>query len=528
MDNRSEREKDRDLKEALDWELGIRRPPEPLKQPVNLMGLGNIPDPDGMAPNKAQLRFIKGWLERWRHTMPVSAAKVLDAALLGEDGSAEAASPQNGEPLGDPAPCNECGDTGYMAVDRFRRPCSRGCKPPAPVTPLAPSTEVRGLDAAGMMACPFCAQRGATITLPNARAGCWNAKCWAYVGDSAHFYATEEAAVQAWNTRPTPLPSVEARERVKAIIHTYWHKTADLVVDEIFAALASTPPPPDAVRETARMIRIKIEKEKAMMDRCSAAIEAHGADARIILRQPIEAYPAMVYEAEFSEYSGLAARVAVEAAYRHKDFVEELLAITSQPLPASPAIQAGELDLEAIEARCEAATPGPWWALVYESLEKAKLDSAFPWADKHAFPKEVACVWKGSERGYLGLPGIIEVNANDGTFIAHARQDIPALIAEVRRLRSSTQAHTSETLRGSQPLPTDRAPKCFWEEDDPDWDSWKTGCGQEFVLTEGNPEDNEMKYCCFCAKEITIRPPNPSGSAPGEAARPDPKGRNNV
>jgi hypothetical protein len=115
--------------------------------------------------------------------------------------------------------------------------------------------------------------------------------------------------------------------------------------------------------------------------------------------------------------------------------------------PADPQGAAAGLDLDEIEARANAATPGPWWARFYESLENAKLDGTFPWADKDVFPKEVACVWKGSERGFSGLPGLIEVKANDGTFIAHARQDIPALIAECRRLRAalaSSQAPAAE------------------------------------------------------------------------------------
>ena len=65
---------------------------------------------------------------------------------------------------------------------------------PGSAAPAAPV-----LDAAGMVACPFCGQRGAVNSLPHYRAGCWNARCVAYVGGT--MYRTEEAAVAAWNTR---------------------------------------------------------------------------------------------------------------------------------------------------------------------------------------------------------------------------------------------------------------------------------------------------------------------------------------
>jgi len=33
-------------------------------------------------------------------------------------------------------------------------------------------------------------------------------------------------------------------------------------------------------------------------------------------------------------------------------------------------------------------------------------------------------------------------------------------------------------------------------------DHWSTDCGQVFVLNDGTPGDNNMKYCCFCGKKI--------------------------
>jgi aminoglycoside phosphotransferase len=63
------------------------------------------------------------------------------------------------------------------------------------------------------------------------------------------------------------------------------------------------------------------------------------------------------------------------------------------------------LDLDAIEARHKASTPGEW-------------------------VEDVTCV--GSiDNGYIC--GLESMNESDMKFIAHAHQDIPALLAEVRR-----------------------------------------------------------------------------------------------
>lgn len=76
-----------------------------------------------------------------------------------------------------------------------------------------------------------------------------------------------------------------------------------------------------------------------------------------------------------------------------------------------------DLDLEAIKARAEKATPGPWdvegpnWPGPDDSLE--------------VFPKELG-----------GVLAYVQPVWDDAEFIAHARADIPVLIAEVRRLRA--------------------------------------------------------------------------------------------
>jgi hypothetical protein len=79
-----------------------------------------------------------------------------------------------------------------------------------------------------------------------------------------------------------------------------------------------------------------------------------------------------------------------------------------------------ELDLDAIEARANAATPGPW-----EHGER--------------------CVWQAGMLNTAEIAvdcehgnGGIRRHA-DAEFIAHARTDVPALLAEVKRLREQVE-----------------------------------------------------------------------------------------
>lgn len=41
---------------------------------------------------------------------------------------------------------------------------------------------------------------------------------------------------------------------------------------------------------------------------------------------------------------------------------------------------------------------------------------------------------------------------------------------------------------------------CVWTEDGDG--AWDTGCGNLFVLNEGSPSDNEMKFCCYCGGKL--------------------------
>ena len=37
---------------------------------------------------------------------------------------------------------------------------------------------------------------------------------------------------------------------------------------------------------------------------------------------------------------------------------------------------------------------------------------------------------------------------------------------------------------------------CFWTEDEDG--NWETTCGNMFILIDGMPSENDMKYCCYC------------------------------
>lgn len=76
-------------------------------------------------------------------------------------------------------------------------------------------------------------------------------------------------------------------------------------------------------------------------------------------------------------------------------------------------------ELAAIEARCQRASPGPWTSMV-EGRD-------------HTSGSSFIMVGEGAaRRDDIELTG---ATTDDHDFIAQARQDIPRLLAEIRRLR---------------------------------------------------------------------------------------------
>ena len=87
-----------------------------------------------------------------------------------------------------------------------------------------------------------------------------------------------------------------------------------------------------------------------------------------------------------------------------------------------------EDDLEAMQARADAASPGPWTSYV-EGRDHIAGDD-FIRISEHDGEDDMYV----SRANELGLR---PASTADQDLIAHARQDLPLLIAEVRRLRRS-------------------------------------------------------------------------------------------
>lgn len=96
------------------------------------------------------------------------------------------------------------------------------------------------------------------------------------------------------------------------------------------------------------------------------------------------------------------------------------------------------LDLEAIKKRAEAATPGPWFFDANGDFGiSTKADAAGSWT--------VIVCGMLDEHDQIFEDTYPIGTSFDGEFIAHAREDIPALIAEVERLQAKVD-HKSQLL----------------------------------------------------------------------------------
>jgi len=104
-----------------------------------------------------------------------------------------------------------------------------------------------------------------------------------------------------------------------------------------------------------------------------------------------------------------------------------------------------QAELDAIRARCEAATPGPW------TFEASEGDCGFsgtcPRSLIYCDDKCPACEhWEVYKGAWPNGPEMVECGDYtfftdaDAAFIAHARTDIPALLAEVERMTAERDA----------------------------------------------------------------------------------------
>ena len=70
-----------------------------------------------------------------------------------------------------------------------------------------------------------------------------------------------------------------------------------------------------------------------------------------------------------------------------------------------------------------------------------------------------------------------------------------------RDCRGTMKPLTSKEAGGQTVPCTDGVrPACTWKytADNFGEDIWETDCGESFVLIEGMPSDNKMKFCCYC------------------------------
>lgn len=93
-----------------------------------------------------------------------------------------------------------------------------------------------------------------------------------------------------------------------------------------------------------------------------------------------------------------------------------------------------EDELAAIEARANAATEGPWEWANEEDASRMCLEAPYKLSDGSLIRHDIISTVLNSG-GYDSYDAELEIEPQDAEFIAHSRQDIPALIAEVRRLR---------------------------------------------------------------------------------------------
>lgn len=89
-----------------------------------------------------------------------------------------------------------------------------------------------------------------------------------------------------------------------------------------------------------------------------------------------------------------------------------------------------EAELKEIEERAAKATPAPWRACVWDPMERPHVHKDDP-NDRGCTPRR-------------DLPA----SKDDARFMAAARSDVPALLAEVRRLREGIARQTESPAFG--------------------------------------------------------------------------------
>ena len=90
-----------------------------------------------------------------------------------------------------------------------------------------------------------------------------------------------------------------------------------------------------------------------------------------------------------------------------------------------------DTDLDAIENRAAAASAAPWEPLIFSDRNPNDGDCIRIGGLDDSQPDMYVEHWLGASQ--------VPVPWQDVEFIAHARQDVPALVSEIRRLTAAAQ-----------------------------------------------------------------------------------------
>ena len=87
-----------------------------------------------------------------------------------------------------------------------------------------------------------------------------------------------------------------------------------------------------------------------------------------------------------------------------------------------------------------------------------------------------------------------------------------ALLLDLRRAAppAGKAERKEHVLDERDALARDAARVCLWSQDgDYESDTYGTSCGRYYCIIEGAPDENDMKYCCYCGgklEQVLIEP----------------------
>lgn len=103
-------------------------------------------------------------------------------------------------------------------------------------------------------------------------------------------------------------------------------------------------------------------------------------------------------------------------------------------------------ELNTIQKRADAATPGPWTSVASDGSRLVKLVKlAYPRHHPKNANEVLACTNVDKPGLLANVSHDYRNGINDAEFMAHARQDIPRLLSEVRELRTRLEELTIVT-----------------------------------------------------------------------------------